>query len=103
MLEGRLVRMRKIEFELLNRRDVIIVESPKGFRLAVVRIAEPLVGRVDFKLGEGDEVKVGQRIGMVKLGSHVDLLIPSMPGLSIEVGVGQFCRAGETVVARFEA
>jgi phosphatidylserine decarboxylase len=46
---------------------------------------------------EGDRVRAGQRLGMIKLGSQVVLRLP--PGAQVLVGERQPVRAGETVLA----
>jgi len=99
--EGRLLRLGNKKSELLNRRTTIVIEHPKGFRVVVVQIAALIVGKIECYVREGEIVQVGQRIGKIKFGSQVDLIIPELPELKILKDVGTKVFAGETVLAKF--
>lgn len=99
--KGKFVPMYKKEWELENERNVVIIEHPSGFRVIVVQIASFTVRRIDCYVKEGDFVEIGDRIGMVKLGSQVDLIIPSQSGLKILKQLGDKVRAGETIIAEY--
>jgi len=101
-VKGRFLPLQKEESELLNERNVIVLEHETGFRVAVVQIASSFVGKIDCYVGEGMHVDLGQRIGRVRLGSQVDLVIPSLPKLTILGKAGDKVAAGETVLAEYE-
>jgi phosphatidylserine decarboxylase len=47
----------------------------------------------------GDQLAAGQRLGLIRFGSRVDLLLP--PDVDLEVKIGQQVYGGETIVARW--
>jgi phosphatidylserine decarboxylase len=82
---------------LQNERNIIWLS---GFvDVLVVQIADIWVNRVECWVGAGDKVSAGQRIGMIRFGSQVDLFVAD-EGVEIVAGVGQKVTAGETVLAR---
>lgn len=100
--KGKFVPMfKKNDWELENERNVIILEHPSGFRATMVQIASFTVRRIDCYVKEGDFIEIGDRIGMVKLGSQVDLIIPNLSGLKILKQPGDKVRAGETIIAEY--
>ena len=84
----------------MNERVTTIIDSGT-FKIAVVQIASRLVRRIASYLGEGDMVQIGQRIGMIRLGSQVDVAIPEIENLRINVKPGDEVRAGVSVIARY--
>jgi len=60
-----------------------------------------LVRRIVSYQKEGDRVQKGQRIGMIKFGSQVDVVIPKLTGLEILANEGETVKAGETVLGSF--
>jgi phosphatidylserine decarboxylase len=80
-----------------NERTHIGVEQ--GTRKVFFKqIAGFVARRIVAQVNVGDEVIAGERFGMIKFGSRVDVLVPR--GASIEVGLGEKTAAGETVLAR---
>ncbi len=81
-----------------NERQYFIVETPGGVKVALTQIAG-LVARRIMRFGnEGDAVTAGERIGLIRFGSRVDVYLPA--GCACQVLPGQRCVAGETVLAR---
>jgi phosphatidylserine decarboxylase len=68
-----------------------------GQELAVVQIAGLIARRIVSFKGEGEPVGVGERIGLIRFGSRVDLYLPA--GMGSLVAVGQRAVGGETVLA----
>jgi len=101
-MKGRFVPMVGDRFERENERNVVVIEHESGFRCIVVQIASYTVRRIDCYVKEGDYLKVGDRIGMVKFGSQVDLVIPLLPQLEILTKPGDKVRAGETIIAEYK-
>jgi len=100
-LRGKFVPMTKEEFELENERNLIVLEHASGFRAVVIQIASFTVRRISCYVNGGEYVSLGDRIGMVKFGSQVDLIIPDLPQLKILVKEGEKVRAGETIIAEY--
>lgn len=83
-----------------NERNIIDIEA-KGLRLIVVQVAGFLARRVECRVKAGDFVERGQRIGMIRFGSRVDLILPEVPTVKLLIEKGAKVRAGETVVAKW--
>ena len=79
-----------------NERNAFLIETATG-RIGVVQIAGLVARRIVPFVTEGQAVAAGQRIGMIRFGSRVDVYLPenAVP----LVAVGQTALAGETVVA----
>jgi phosphatidylserine decarboxylase len=80
-----------------NERQALTVETPQGTLIGVVQIAGFIARRIVRFVGEGDSLQAGQRFGLIRFGSRVDVYLPE--GITPFVGVGQRAVAGETVLA----
>lgn len=74
-------------------------ETTDAKDLAVVQIAGLVARRIVCDLAQGEGVRRGERFGIIRFGSRVDVYLP--PGAEIMVAPGITTRAGETVLARF--
>jgi phosphatidylserine decarboxylase len=81
-----------------NERNGFVIESPRGV-FGVVQIAGLIARRIVSFSKEGDTVATGERIGLIRFGSRVDVYMP--PGCSPLVALGSKAVAGETVIAAF--
>ena len=68
-----------------------------GRSIGAVQIAGLVARRIVCYLEEGQQVLAGERFGLIRFGSRVDIYLPS--GVMPQVIVGQRCIAGETVLA----
>lgn len=87
-----------------NERSEIIVERVvDGHRRRVVyrQLVGQLARRIVTRIEPGDEVGTGERMGLMKFGSRMDVFLP--PEVVLEVGKGKRAVAGETVLGRFPA
>lgn len=80
-----------------NERQHFLVEGAGGTRIGFTQIAGLVARRILSFVREGDAVDVGQRIGLIRFGSRVDVYLPA--GTSPRVLLGQRAIAGETVIA----
>jgi phosphatidylserine decarboxylase len=80
-----------------NERRGTVIAMADGTEIAVVQIAGLIARRILTFVAEGDSVGVGQRLGLIRFGSRVDLYLP--PGRGSLVAVGQRAVGGETVIA----
>lgn len=80
-----------------NERTYITLETPIG-RVETVQIAGALVRRIVTYVREGDTIKKGQRIGMIRFGSRVDVILPS-DRVKVIAEIGDKVKAGESVIA----
>jgi phosphatidylserine decarboxylase len=84
-----------------NERNMFVIATSGGTRIGVVQIAGLVARRIVPFVREGDAVAAGQRIGMIRFGSRVDVYLPE--GAPALVGEGQTAIAGETVLADLKA
>jgi phosphatidylserine decarboxylase len=89
------------EMVLQNQRVTTVIEGDE-LQVAVVQIASRLVRQIASLVGEGDQVSLGQRIGVIRFGSQVDLVLPMHPRLHVTVQPGEHVRAGQSVLAVLE-
>ena len=81
-----------------NERQYFIVEDAHGLRVGFTQIAGLVARRIMRFVDEGSSVAVGERVGLIRFGSRVDVYLPE--GYAPQVLAGQRCVAGETVLAR---
>jgi phosphatidylserine decarboxylase len=81
----------------LNERQNVLIETAKGDKIAVVQIAGLIGRRIVCNLDENQPVKAGERFGMIRFGSRVDIFLPK--GVEPKVYLGQHMVGGETVIA----
>lgn len=82
-----------------NERQALTLELDDGRRLGVVQIAGLVARRIVKFVDDGDMLKAGERFGLIRFGSRVDVYLPK--GVGALVVVGQRAVAGETVFADF--
>ena len=80
-----------------NERQHFLIEGADGLKLGITQIAGLVARRILAFVREGDAVEAGQRIGLIRFGSRVDVYLPA--GTSPKVLLGQRAIAGETVIA----
>ena len=80
-----------------NERQHFLVEGSDGVRIGFTQIAGLVARRILSFVREGDVVDIGQRVGLIRFGSRVDVYLPA--GTSPKVLLGQRAIAGETVIA----
>jgi phosphatidylserine decarboxylase len=83
-----------------NERNSFLISAP-GLSIAVVQIAGLVARRIISFTSESQNVEAGQRLGMIRFGSRVDVYLPT--GGSFLVAQGQRAVAGETVIADLRA
>jgi phosphatidylserine decarboxylase len=80
-----------------NERQAFTLELADGGKLGVVQIAGLIARRIVKFVAEGERLTAGQRIGLIRFGSRVDVYLPK--GAAALVAIGQCAIAGETVLA----
>ena len=106
-ISGRVTRIAYVPGKFVNadldkasedyERQHFLIESPDGLRVGFTQIAGLVARRILSFVRQGDAVDAGQRIGLIRFGSRVDVFLPS--GTSPKVLLGQRAIAGETVIA----
>jgi phosphatidylserine decarboxylase len=80
-----------------NERNCMVIVGPDGSRVGVVQIAGLVARRIVSFVSEGASIGAGERIGMIRFGSRVDVYLPeNVRPLAAE---GQTATAGETIIA----
>jgi phosphatidylserine decarboxylase len=82
-----------------NEQNAVRLADLEGRRVGVVQVAGFLARRIVCNARKGNNVRRGDRFGMIMFGSRTDLYLP--PEAHILVAEGQKVRGGETVVGRF--
>lgn len=80
-----------------NERRSLVITQQSGVEIAVVQIAGLIARRIVTFKTEGQSVGVGERFGLIRFGSRVDVYLP--PGKTCLAAVGQLAVGGETVLA----
>jgi phosphatidylserine decarboxylase len=80
-----------------NERNALVIDTPDGQRIAVVQIAGLVARRILCFVTEKQMLDTGERFGLIRFGSRLDVYLPD--GIAPLVSVGQTMIAGETVIA----
>ncbi|MDQ2093532.1 phosphatidylserine decarboxylase [Rhodalgimonas zhirmunskyi] len=84
-----------------NERNSLIIAMDDGRKLAVTQIAGLVARRIVPFCDEGQRLATGERFGLIRFGSRLDVYLPD--GVNPAVALGQNMVAGETVLADLEA
>lgn len=105
-IAGRVVKMAYVAGKFLNadldkasednERQHFLVEREDGVKVGFTQIAGLVARRILAFVQEGDSVRAGDRIGLIRFGSRVDVYLPA--GTGSQVLLGQRTIAGETVI-----
>jgi phosphatidylserine decarboxylase len=103
-VEGRfnnaLIQTNRFGLRLENERNDLLFEAANGMRFKVVQVAGLLARRIVDYVEPGQELKAGEVVGLIKLGSQVGLILPE--GTQPNVTVGQTVVDGETIIAKLK-
>jgi phosphatidylserine decarboxylase len=83
-----------------NERNALVIES-NGVKIGVVQIAGLVARRIVSFVKTGDSLSAGERFGLIRFGSRLDIYVPL--STQVLVGLGQMSVAGETVLADLTA
>jgi phosphatidylserine decarboxylase len=81
-----------------NERLILLIKTNIGI-IKVIQIAGTLARRIVTYIKKGDTIKKGEKIGLIRLGSRVDVYLPTKKIRSITVKVGDRILAGENTIA----
>ena len=85
----------------LNECHGFAIETKDALRCGAVLVAGTVARRIVTGVGQGDTVAQGQRIGIIRFGSRVDVYLPASIG--VLAGEGQRTIAGETIIADLDS
>lgn len=94
--KGQFLNAMRADSNVLNEQNVMVIEDGE-YAVQVKQIAGLLARRIVCFVKPGDVVKRGQRIGLIKFGSRVDVLLP--PQANLRVSKGDRVKGGSTVIA----
>lgn len=83
---------------LENERNALLILGEDEMELTVVQVAGIIARRISCWVKVGDNVKIGERFGLIRFGSRLDVYVPK--NVSVLVKKGDRTRAGQTVLAR---
>jgi phosphatidylserine decarboxylase len=96
-VNGRFLDAREADASIVNEHNAIVLEGD-GRTIEVVQIAGKIARRIACWVREGDAVQRGDRFGLIRFGSRLDVYLP--PDFSFEAPIGSRVRAGETIIAK---
>ncbi len=108
-IDGKVVKIKRIPGQfnslkhlssLLENERVFTQINSEKIKLGIVQIASRLVRRIESYKKENEKVSIGERIGIIKFGSQVDLLI-NKPDIKINTKVGDEVKAGLSILAEY--
>ena len=94
--EGQFLNAMSPESAILNEQTLIVIEDGTN-SVSFKQIAGLLARRIVFRCNEGQSVERGQRVGLIKFGSRVDVVIPSSAVLRVKVG--ERVKGGASILA----
>ena len=96
--KGKFLDARNMNASLENENRVIGLVAADGYRVTVRQIAGMIARRIVGWADPGTKLARGERLGMIRFGSRVELFLP--PGTHITAKIGDYAKGGETVLAR---
>ena len=84
-----------------NERQLLAMKTASGKEIVFVQIAGLIARRILCFAKPGDKYKAGERFGLIRFGSRLDVYLPA--GVEPQVCVGQIMTAGETVIANLSS
>jgi phosphatidylserine decarboxylase len=84
-----------------NERQHLLIENADGVRIGFTQIAGLVARRILAFVRQGDMVEAGERVGLIRFGSRVDVYLPA--GTAPRVLLGQRSIAGETIIGEIGA
>ena len=79
-----------------NERNLVVIEDDQQRRIAFIQIAGLIARRIVCFVKPDDRLEKGERFGLIRFGSRVDLYLPT--NTEIDISVGQHVKAGETII-----
>jgi phosphatidylserine decarboxylase len=94
---GRFVAANKPEASIRNEQNALHIRAVNGAKVLCVQVAGLIARRIVCWVSPGDAVTCGERYGLIRFGSRMDLFVPE--GSTITVAVGQRVKGGSQILA----
>lgn len=91
-------KIAKGDIEKENEKNLVVIDSKFG-KFGVIQIAGFIARRIVQYVNVGDKVEIGERLGMIRFGSRVDLILP-YENCKLMVKEGNKPKAAETIIAK---
>ncbi|MBI3804289.1 MAG: phosphatidylserine decarboxylase family protein [Nitrospirae bacterium] len=93
---GRFFAANAPKASLENEQNAVVLETASGKRIVCIQIAGLIARRIVCWIKEGSALNRGERFGLIRFGSRVDLFLPIET--EVQVSLGQQVRGGETII-----
>jgi len=94
--QGQFIRANLDRASSSNEQNTLLIETPDGSRLLFVQIAGLIARRIVCGVQKGDVVERGQRFGMIRFGSRMDIYLPE--NSRVQARLGQKVFGGQTIL-----
>jgi phosphatidylserine decarboxylase len=85
-----------------NESNLIIMQITRNRMIGIRQVSGKLARRIVCRARVGDDLRRGQRFGMIKFGSTTELILPASSGVEVHVRVGERVKGGRTVLATLD-
>jgi phosphatidylserine decarboxylase len=93
---GRFLAASRPEATLQNEQNALLIRAAQGTKVLCVQIAGLIARRIVCWVTPGETVACGERFGLIRFGSRMDVFLP--PGTKLKVKVGDHVKGGETLL-----
>ncbi|HSE58761.1 MAG TPA: phosphatidylserine decarboxylase family protein [Nitrospiraceae bacterium] len=97
---GKFIAANKPEATIQNEQNALCLKTAEGAKVLCVQVAGLIARRIVCWLTAGARVKTGERYGLIRFGSRMDLYLPATS--TIRVSVGNRVKGGETIVGELQ-
>lgn len=94
--KGKFLDARNPEASAKNERNTLLIRNENGVEILVSQITGLIARRIVCRAMEGDQYQLGERFGLIRFGSRVDLLVPE--NTRLKVALGDAVSGGDTVI-----
>lgn len=94
---GKFVSANLDKASLENEQNAVVLKTPAGEKIIFIQIAGLIARRIVCWIKKGQEAKRGERFGLIRFGSRVDVYLPV--GTDVRVSLGDKVTAGESILA----
>ena len=95
--KGKFISANMEKASLENEQNAVVLEMPSGGKILFVQIAGLIARRIVCWIKKGESVEIGQRFGLIRFGSRVDVYLPG--DAEVKVTMGQKVKGGESILA----
>ena len=98
---GRFLAANRPEATLQNEQNALLIRAAEGAKVCCVQVAGLIARRIVCWVAPGERVACGERFGMIRFGSRVDMFLPM--GTEMKVSIGDSVKGGATLIGELPA